>query len=428
MRRLTCVLALVTGLLAAGDAVRAQTTVLLRIVYSEPFGCPEGGCGPALFAFEPETRSVLRKEPVPGGSGSYVTPDGALMVWLDGGFGPAALILRSMASGATTAVPVSAFAAAMIGNPTRPEVYLNDEAGAVALSVAGGRPLSSPPCAAPRAAAISENGQRVVYTCFPGGGNPGYTAVLDAGTGALVRSLPFGWSPALSADGRSLYLVETLGNDGTRIRRDDLDAGVMLRDVLFDPGVVFPSMAIEPRTGRLFVSLDGLLRVLDGTTLDPINFPGALPGGVLAFDALRARAYVSSSRAFEPFTHYNTSFSVIDTDTLTLLDLFGFLSHGPALSLVLAPRPAAPMGLATVIQGSDVQLSWSAGVSNATTLRYAVEAGTASGLANITTFDVGLQTSLTVPGVPAGTYYVRVRAGNHTGLSAPSNEAIVVVP
>ena len=56
-----------------------------------------------------------------------------------------------------------------------------------------------------------------------------------------------------------------------------------------------------------------------------------------------------------------------------------------------------------------------------------VEAGTAPGLANIATFDVGLQTALTVGSVPPGTYYVRTRAANYTGASAPSNEVVVTV-
>ncbi|MEZ5292394.1 MAG: fibronectin type III domain-containing protein [Vicinamibacterales bacterium] len=63
------------------------------------------------------------------------------------------------------------------------------------------------------------------------------------------------------------------------------------------------------------------------------------------------------------------------------------------------------------------------------TTRDVMEAGTAPGRSDIVAaLDVGLQTSLTASGVPPGTYYVRVRAGNYTGLSAPSNEVAVTVP
>ena len=396
-------LVLAVGILAEGAVVQAQTTVLLRTVYLEPFGCPVGGCGPSLFSFDPDNRTVLGKESVPGGTGSYVTPDGALMVWLDAGFGPAALILHDMINPRTTAVPVSPSAAAMIGNPTRPEVYLNDEAGAVALSVAGARRLSSPPCAAPRAEAISENGQRVVYTCLGSGGNPGYTAVLDVGTGALVRSLPFGRSPVLSPDGASLYVAE-IESATTRVRRYDVASGALLRDVVLDPAL--PILSLDPRTGRLLVQKPGGgTEVLDGATLDPVGgflwFPGERQ---LAFDPQQPRAYVASSRRVEPGVHFESAFAVIDTDTLAVVDSLSFLSTTAALSLVVAPRAAAPAGLAALVQGANVQLSWSAGASNATALRYVVEAGTTPGLANIAVFEVGLQTSLTVNGVPPGTY------------------------
>jgi hypothetical protein len=103
-------------------------------------------------------------------------------------------------------------------------------------------------------------------------------------------------------------------------------------------------------------------------------------------------------------------------------------TQGNPAAILVAPRPGAPVGLTSAVAGATVQLSWAAGLSTATTLRHLVEAGTAPGLANIATFDVGLQTSLTVGGVPPGTYHVRVRAGNYSGLSAPSNEVVVTVP
>ena len=37
-------------------------------------------------------------------------------------------------------------------------------------------------------------------------------------------------------------------------------------------------------------------------------------------------------------------------------------------------------------------------------------------------------TSFGASSVPPGTYYVRVRAGNYTGLGAPSNEVVLAMP
>jgi hypothetical protein len=38
------------------------------------------------------------------------------------------------------------------------------------------------------------------------------------------------------------------------------------------------------------------------------------------------------------------------------------------------------------------------------------------------------QTTLTAPNVPRGTYYVRVRSVNGTGVGEPSNEVMVEIP
>lgn len=86
--------------------------------------------------------------------------------------------------------------------------------------------------------------------------------------------------------------------------------------------------------------------------------------------------------------------------------------------------PAAPGGFTAVAAGTTASIAWQA-VAGAT--RYALEAGTASGLANIGVVDTGLATGLTVPGVPPGLYFVRARAGNACGLGAPSSEGVLVV-
>jgi hypothetical protein len=76
-----------------------------------------------------------------------------------------------------------------------------------------------------------------------------------------------------------------------------------------------------------------------------------------------------------------------------------------------------------------VTLSWSLGGRTVAVTRYVLEVGSAPGLSDIFTgLDVGLQTSFGASNVPPGTYYVRVRAGNYSGLSAPSNEVVVHVP
>ena len=96
-------------------------------------------------------------------------------------------------------------------------------------------------------------------------------------------------------------------------------------------------------------------------------------------------------------------------------------------SFVVGPCAVAapPEAFSSSVSGRTVNLIWRrAGDSGA---EYVVEVGTASGLHDVLSLSVGAQSSLTVTAAPPGTYYVRVRAQNACGMSAPSNEQIIVV-
>src|SRR5437899_1244029 len=90
--------------------------------------------------------------------------------------------------------------------------------------------------------------------------------------------------------------------------------------------------------------------------------------------------------------------------------------------------PGVPSNLFGSVSGSVVTLNWSAPASGDAPTSYVVQAGTAAGLSDITSFDTGTAaTSLAVFNVPAGTYFIRVRAVNSAGTSGPSNEFQLVV-
>jgi len=76
-----------------------------------------------------------------------------------------------------------------------------------------------------------------------------------------------------------------------------------------------------------------------------------------------------------------------------------------------------------------VALSWTAPpFQDGPVSSYVIEAGSSPGLVNLAHFNTGnASTSLTAPGVPNGTYYVRVKAVNASGVSASSNEVVAVV-
>src|SRR5262245_45907909 len=89
--------------------------------------------------------------------------------------------------------------------------------------------------------------------------------------------------------------------------------------------------------------------------------------------------------------------------------------------------PSAPLNLAAQVTGSQVTLTWQSTTAEPTT--FVLEAGSATGLANLASFDTGsAQTTFQSPPLPAGTYFIRVRARTAAGVSGPSNEVVVTTP
>jgi hypothetical protein len=90
--------------------------------------------------------------------------------------------------------------------------------------------------------------------------------------------------------------------------------------------------------------------------------------------------------------------------------------------------PGAPSNLTVTVTGNSVTLVWSGPTSGDAVLSYVLEAGSASGAANLANIVTNsTATTFSASGIGAGTYFVRVRAQNAGGLSASSNEVVVVV-
>jgi hypothetical protein len=87
--------------------------------------------------------------------------------------------------------------------------------------------------------------------------------------------------------------------------------------------------------------------------------------------------------------------------------------------------PAAPLDLRTSVSGTSVTLTWRAAAQSIVS-SYRVLAGSASGVANLGTFDVGNVTTFTTT-APTGAYFVRVQAVSACGQGVPSAEAVAVV-
>jgi hypothetical protein len=89
--------------------------------------------------------------------------------------------------------------------------------------------------------------------------------------------------------------------------------------------------------------------------------------------------------------------------------------------------PPAPSTFTSRVAGNIVTLTWSMPASAAEPSAFVIEAGSASGFANLAVLNLpGGMRSLTV-GAPAGRYYVRMKGRNACGDGAVSSEVTIDV-
>lgn len=93
------------------------------------------------------------------------------------------------------------------------------------------------------------------------------------------------------------------------------------------------------------------------------------------------------------------------------------------------PVPGAPAGLTATVAGNTVTFNWVAPSTGGAATGYLLAAGVTAGFAApIATLPLpAAPTSYAVPGVPPGTYYVRLAATNAGGSGAASNEVAFTV-
>lgn len=131
------------------------------------------------------------------------------------------------------------------------------------------------------------------------------------------------------------------------------------------------------------------------------------------------------------FSVGNTTSFVIDVPPGTYyVRLVGIGAGGrsaPSNEIVLRGRsaPGPAQSLSGSFSSGVVTLMWAPPAGDpGQASSYVLEAGSAPGLSNLAVVNVGNVTAFRAA-VPAGVYYVRVRAANSRGLGAPSNEVII---
>ena len=346
----------------------------------------------------------------------YVTPDAGSVVWLgvSAATGPSVFV-HDVATGQTATVGPFNGSATLLGNPVRPEVYLFDGSGITVLAPSGVRRFDHG-CSGGDRAAISNDGKRASYWCRGPSPTSLGTAVFDTATGSLVSIVP---APGkVSADGTETFTYDL---DTRKLQRRSLATGQVLAEA---QGLSF-DMVVDPVSGDVlsYVRPYRGMNLLDRSTLTQKWTTDGFSTSVGSEPAFAATAPLLVTIGESP-----TEIDVFDTIAQRHLVRASMRAGGVFMAFA-PPSPAAPVTLTASIQGATVQLSWAAGGPPAAIARYVVEVGSAPGLNDIiASLDAGLQTSFAASGAPPGRYYVRVRAGNYSGLSAPSNELVVQVP
>lgn len=393
-------------------------------------------CRGSILTIDPVSLSIVDRMPVEGevGSQPYLTPDGRTLVWFDSAFryaGPYALQLFDVASRRLTSVPWPGLPTGRtLGSSQRFEIYAPIAGEVQAVSPAGARTLPSPAeCLGGRAPTdLSANGERLLAGCSSVPASISY--VIDLPSSRIVWQQPGSFVGRLSRDGRTIF-----SSLGDQVGLVDLDDGHEIARVPAPLGALGEKLRVDPVSGRLLAVGVFTAMVYDPATLQALG-AWELPWIRAEIAEVSSVGFAGGDRLFvasgSPVQSSPTFGRYYVLDALTgAVDALAATAAGlPDTGwFVPAPTPPAPASLVAQRNGSSVRLTWQAAGLPAATTRYVLEVGSAPGLGDIVSgLDVGLQTSFGATAVPSGTYYVRVRAGNYSGLGAASNEVAVVVP
>ena len=193
------------------------------------------------------------------------------------------------------------------------------------------------------------------------------------------------------------------------------------------PPVIVPPPALQP-TVTAIAPASGTFVGGTSVTITGANFVAGATvsiGGVAAtvgtVTATTITATTGKHDAGGPFSVVVTN---PDTQTGTLTNGFIYTTGDPPPPAV----PLAPTNLTSSVSGSTVTLYWNAASSGPKAGTYVVEAGSFTGAKDLAVFSTGnTSTSITAENVGTGIYFVRIRAQNDAGQSAPSNEVVVTV-
>lgn len=265
---------------------------------------------------------------------------------------------------------------------------------------------------------------------------PGTTIrVVNATTGTEVRRFtrPLASYGALTEPGGRVVWV----NDGLGMHTlDARTGGVLATSTAFQSNL----STYDPARGVLLVRQSDFLVVVDPLRLTEIGrarvaFSPPQVSTSDSFDTLPGRWMTGAYVVRSSYRYGNTTCNDISIDALdatgarrATADILTRLGPGGNSACYargfLFRSPFAPAALASSVAGNVVSLTWK---DPGDTTHFELEFGFAPGQ-RAGAIAVGTGTSIAIPGVPPGVYYVRVKAMNEVGPSPLSNEVRVVVP
>ena len=252
--------------------------------------------------------------------------------------------------------------------------------------------------------------------------------VFDVASGTILRTLSVGsgliYGLATDPRGTRLFTIENNFTSFPYVRSvsayDTATSQLVARTSLAredsDSEPFFSRVRFDPDRRRLLV---GSLVVFDADTLARLGSIRTTLGITLV-GPRSPLLFFTSNCISAPLESWNAS-SGQPLGTADLASLYA-PREWCVFPMAMATVPRSPRAVTSDVQSQRVSVSWT---DPGNTTHFQVEAGSAPGLADLYQQSVG-GTSLTIESVPAGTYYMQVRAVNYVGRSAPVEIAVVV--
>ena len=399
-----------------------------------------------MLEIDVDGRRVMANTPVlharQNATGPVVTPDGHYLAWMGTESAMTAASYLSVFDTATrwqtpvVRTSVQGMPGSLFADPTAVRLFsqFQYDSPMTVIEPQLTRGMAAP-CTGATLTGRSGNGARLFVGCAAAAPAVARTVVLDSATGVTLGTAPEFGAFGAADDAGEHYFSASWGTAGYGVvlSRYDIATGQLLARREISDSYPTGPLVFDARDGRLYLGVSGLvagIHVYDGQTFADV---GRLPLPVLdarptvVLDPDRAAAYVVwTSFAAGPLRN---RIMVYETAAFTVLAEADLANDTRVVGMALGPRPPRAVNLTADVTGGTVTLEWTNQTSRSIATSLLVEAGSLPGLSDLARLSVPPgQTRLIVTNVPSGTYHVRVRSLNGTGLGDPSNDVVVVVP